>query len=48
MVLLLKHGADIYILDRRTRMTLVYIAASKNTTPGILKILIDSGIQMES
>lgn len=48
VVLLLKHGADIHILDRRTGMTLVHIAASKNTTPGIIKILIDSGIQMES
>ncbi|KAJ6118960.1 hypothetical protein N7471_013580 [Penicillium samsonianum] len=48
VVLLLKHGADIHILDRRTGMTLVHIAASKNATPGIIKILIDSGIQMES
>lgn len=42
MILLLKHGADIHILDRGTGMTLVHIAASKNTTPGIIKILIDS------
>lgn len=48
VVLLLKHGADIHILDRRTGMTLVHIAASKNATPGVIKILIDSGIQMES
>ena len=48
MVLLLKHGADIHILDRRSGMTLVHIAASKNATPEIIKILIASGIQMES
>ncbi|CAG8275949.1 unnamed protein product [Penicillium olsonii] len=48
VVLLLKHGADIHILDRRTGMTLVHIAASKNATPEIIKILIASGIQMES
>ncbi|KAJ6119105.1 hypothetical protein N7471_013056 [Penicillium samsonianum] len=42
VVLLLKHGADTHILDRRTGMSLVHIAASKNATPGIIKILIDS------
>ncbi|CAG8905346.1 unnamed protein product [Penicillium nalgiovense] len=48
VVLLLKHGADTHILDSRTGMTLVHIAASKNATPGIINILIGSGIQVES
>jgi ankyrin repeat protein len=48
VVLLLKHGADAHILDSRTGMTLVHIAASKNATPGIINILIGSGIQVES
>jgi ankyrin repeat protein len=48
VALLLKHGADTHILDRRTGMNLVHIAASKNATSGIINILIDSGIQMES
>mgnify|MGYP002718827961 CR=1 FL=1 len=48
VVWLLKHGANTHILDRRTGMTLVHIAASKNATPGIINILIGSGIQVES
>ncbi|KAI2671481.1 hypothetical protein DTO013E5_10051 [Penicillium roqueforti] len=48
VALLLKHGADTYVLDCRTGMNLVYIAASKNATSGIINILIDSGIQIES
>ncbi|CAI7594375.1 unnamed protein product [Penicillium palitans] len=48
VVLLLKNGADTHILDSRTGMTLMHIAASKNATPGIINILIGSGIQVES
>ncbi|CAG7932406.1 unnamed protein product [Penicillium olsonii] len=48
VALLLKHGADTHVLDRRTGMNLVHIAASKNATSGIINILIDSGIQIES
>ncbi|OGE46567.1 hypothetical protein PENARI_c187G02191 [Penicillium arizonense] len=48
VALLLKHGADTHILDRRTGMTLVHIAASKNATPGIINILLSSGVQLES
>ena len=48
VALLLKHGADTHILDRRTGMSLVHLAASKNATPGIINILIGSGVQLES
>ncbi|KAJ5366197.1 hypothetical protein N7541_000138 [Penicillium brevicompactum] len=48
VALLLKHGAVTHVLDRRTGMNLVHIAASKNATSGIINILIDSGIQIES
>jgi ankyrin repeat protein len=48
VVLLLKHRVNTHILDRRTRITLIHIAASKNATPGIISILIGSSIQVES
>ncbi|KAJ5742666.1 uncharacterized protein N7511_011237 [Penicillium nucicola] len=48
VVLLLKYGAVTHILERRTGMTLMHVAASKNTTPGIIHILIGSGLQLES
>ncbi|KAJ5766674.1 uncharacterized protein N7511_004290 [Penicillium nucicola] len=46
--LLLKHGADSHVVEGRTGMNLLHIAAWKNATPGIMKRLIDTGIQVES
>ncbi|KAJ5346977.1 uncharacterized protein N7506_000230 [Penicillium brevicompactum] len=46
--LLLNHGADAHILERRTGMNLLHIAASKNASLGIMKMLIDNGIPMDS
>ncbi|KAJ9484323.1 hypothetical protein VN97_g9055 [Penicillium thymicola] len=48
VALLLKHGGDAHILERRTGMNLLHIAASKNASPGIMRMLIDNGIQIDT
>ncbi|THC88226.1 hypothetical protein EYZ11_012330 [Aspergillus tanneri] len=46
VVLLLKRGADTHILGSGN--TLLHVAATKNASPTIMKMLIDSGIQVDS
>ncbi|KAJ5346208.1 hypothetical protein N7452_004212 [Penicillium brevicompactum] len=48
VTLLLNHGADPHILERRTGMNLLHIAASKNASLGTMKMLIDNGIPLDS
>ncbi|KGO51226.1 hypothetical protein PEX2_032600 [Penicillium expansum] len=48
VALLLEHGADTHILEHRTGMNLLHIAASKNVSPGIMKMLMDTSIQTET
>lgn len=48
VALLLKHAADIHIVESRNIMNLLHIAAAKNAAPAIMKMLIEAGIQVDS
>ncbi|KAJ5642284.1 hypothetical protein N7490_006284 [Penicillium lividum] len=48
VALLLKYGAEPYIIEGRDAMNLLHVAAGKNATPAILKMLIGTGIPVDS
>ena len=48
VAVLLKHAADIHIVESRNIMNLLHIAAAKNAAPAIMKMLIEAGIQVDS
>lgn len=48
VALLLKYGADTDTSNGRNEMNLLHVAAARNATPAILKMLIDAGIPADS
>ncbi|KAJ5198757.1 uncharacterized protein N7498_007874 [Penicillium cinerascens] len=48
VAVLLRHGADIHILNGREAMSPLHIAAAKNVAPAILKMLLNAGLYVDS
>lgn len=46
--LLMKYGANVHIVERQNIMNLLYVVAKRNVAPSIFKIIIDTGVYVDS